>query len=138
MASVIYYSMTGNTKKMAEAIAGELGVEARDVKKTAEVPRDGILFLGSGCYGGKPGEEMAKLIADGDLNGRRVAVFGTSGGGDGKETADMADALRKKGALVLGSYHARGKAFVLFSLGHPSAGELEGARAFAREMSRIG
>lgn len=138
MVSVIYYSMTGNTKKMAAAIADELGVEALDVKKAALTPKDGVLFLGSGCYGDKPGEEMAKYIANNDISGRSVALFGTSGAGAGKETEAMAEALKQKGANVLGSYYTKGKAFVVVNIGHPTREEMDGARRFAREMAALG
>lgn len=138
MVSVLYYSMTGSTKKMASAIAEELGVEALDVKKAGAVPQDGVLFLGSGCYGDKPGEDMAKFIAARDFAGRKVALFGTSGAGAGKEVEAMAEALKNKGATVLGTYHSKGRAFVLVNIGHPSKDELDGARKFAAEMAKLG
>ncbi len=138
MASVLYYSMTGSTKKMASAIAEELGVEAIDVKKAASVPQDGVLFIGSGCSGDKPGEDMAKFIAARDFTGRKVALFGTSGAGAGKEVEAMAGSLKNKGATVLGTYHSKGRAFVLVNIGHPSKDDLEGARKFAREMAKLG
>ncbi|OPY29287.1 MAG: flavodoxin [Methanocella sp. PtaU1.Bin125] len=134
MNHVLYYSMTGNTKKMAAAIAAELGVEARDVRKATGLPQDGLLFIGSGCYGDKPGEDLAKFLANNDLAGRKVALFGTSGAGAGKEVESMAATLKSKGAVVVGSYHSKGKAFVIVNLGHPNKDELDGARRFAREM----
>ena len=138
MVSVIYYSMTGNTKKMALAIGEEMGVKAASVKETAALPKDGLLFMGSGSYGDKPGEDMAKFIANNDFAGRRVALFGTSGAGAGKEVAAMAGALEHKGAVVVGSYHCKGKAFIVANIGHPNRDEMEDARKFAREMAKIG
>ncbi len=138
MASVLYYSMTGNTKKMASAIAEELGVKALSLKEAAKLPQDGVLFIGSGCYGDRPGEDMAKFIASNDFSGRKVALFGTSGAGAGKEVAAMAEAFKQKGANVIGSYYCKGKAFIVVNIGHPSKDELEGARKFAREMATLG
>jgi flavodoxin len=138
MIHVLYYSMTGNTKKMASAIAEELGAVATNVKSAPGVPDDGLLFIGSGCYGDKPGEDMAKFIAKSDFAGRKVALFGTSGAGAGKEVQAMAEALKQKGAIVLGSYYTKGKAFVVVNIGHPNKDEVEGARKFAREMARLG
>lgn len=135
MNHVLYYSMTGNTKKMANAIAAELGIEAKSIKSVTAVPQDGILFLGSGSYGDKPSDEMAKLIADNDFAGRKVALFGTSGKGEGKEVEGMAAALGQKGAIVAGTYYTKGKAFVVVNIGHPDKGELEGARKFARAVA---
>lgn len=138
MVSVLYYSMTGSTKKMALAIAEELGVEAMDVKKLAAVPQDGVLFMGSGCYGDKPGEDMAKFIAAHGFTGRKVALFGTSGAGAGKEVEAMAGSLKNKGATVLGTYHSKGRAFVVVNIGHPNKDDLDGARKFATEMAKLG
>ncbi len=138
MVSVIYYSMTGNTKKLASAIADELGVKALNVKDVAAVPQDGILFIGSGSYGSKPGEDMARFIASNDFKGRKVALFGTSGSGNGNEVRAMADALKQKGAAVLGSYHSKGRAFVVVNIGHPNKGETAAARKFAAEMAKLG
>lgn len=138
MVSVLYYSMTGNTKKMATAIAEELGVKALNVKETVSVTQEGVLFIGSGCYGDKPGEEITKFIGRNDFSGRKVALFGTSGAGAGKEVQAMAEALKQKGAVVLGDYHTKGKAFIVVNIGHPGREDLEGARKFAREMAKLG
>lgn len=135
MSNVIYYTMLGHTRTMADAIAGALGTTAVNVKDVTAIPSDGVLFLGSGCYGSKPGEDMAKFIESHDFTGRKVAVFGTSGGGAGKETEAMADALKQKGADVVGSYHTAGSFLLVISAGHPDSKDLDGARAFARKMA---
>jgi flavodoxin len=61
---------------VADAIADELGVKAENV--TTSLPDAKILFLGSGTYGGKPGEAMIKFIGTGNFSGRKVAIFGTA------------------------------------------------------------
>lgn len=138
MNHVIYYSMTGNTKKMATAIAEELGAVAKNVKTEATLPPDGLLFIGSGSYGSKPGEDLVKFIGKNDFAGRKVALFGTSGSGQGKEVESMAETLKSKGAVIVGSYYTKGKAFVVVNLGHPNKDDLDGARKFAREMVKNG
>lgn len=138
MSNVIYYSMTGNTKKIASAIAEELGVEARSVKTLAGVPEQELLFIGSGSYGDKPAEDMAKFIEKNDFTGRKVAVFGTSAKGAGLEVRGMEEALKQKGAKIIGNYYCKGRAFVVVNIGHPGRDDLEGARKFAREMVTSG
>jgi flavodoxin len=138
MHQVLFYSNGGNTRKLADAIAEELGVKAADIKSASIDSQAGIIFLGSGCYGSKPGEEMMKFIEKHDFSGRKVAVFGTSGGNAGMEVDLMAASLMRKGATVLGNYHCKGKAFLLFNIGHPNQEDLEGARKFARKMSMLG
>lgn len=135
--AVFVDSRGGNTRKLADAIAEELGVSVGDIKGT--LPDDAkILFLGSGTYGGKPGEAMMKFIGSGTFTGRSVALFGTSGGAEGAKNmiAMMADALTKKGAAILGNYHCRGK-FLFTNRGHPNQEDIGDAKKFAREMIKL-
>lgn len=140
MIQILYDSMSGNTRKLADAMAEELGVKAADAKSATLEQGDGVLFLGSGCYGGVPGKNMVKFIETHDFRGKRVALFGTSGGGTGMETKAMEKALRGKGASVLGSFNCKGKvlpALNLINLGRPDAADLAAARKFAKEMAGL-
>jgi len=134
--SVLVDSRGGNTRKVADAIAEEMGITAKDVSQ-ASTDDAKILFLGSGTYGGKPGEAMMKFIESGNFSGRKVAIFGTSvslAGGQ-KMITVMTDALTKKGATIAGAYHCRGKMF-LINRGHPDNEDLENAKKFARMMKK--
>lgn len=127
-------SRGGNTRKVADAIAEELGVKVGDI--TAPLPDDAkVLFLGSGTYGGAPGIDMMKFVTDNTFTGRKVALFGTSGSVRAAEKmiAAMEDAMTRKGAMVLGIYHCRGQLF-LFNRGHPNQEDLDNAKKFAGEM----
>jgi len=131
-------SRGGNTRKVADAIAEELGVSVGDL--TAPLPADTtILFLGSGTYGSTPGIEMMKFVTDNGFTGRRVALFGTSMTESGAQNmiAAMEDALTRKGATVIGRYHCRGR-FLVFSRGRPNAEDLDTVKKFARDMLRVG
>ena len=132
--SVFVDSRGGNTRKVADAIAEEIGITARDVPPSLTDDAK-ILFLGSGTYGGKPGEAMVKFIGSGTFTGRKVALFGTSASlaGSQKMMDIMADALKQKGATVLGNYHCRGK-FLFVNRGHPDKEDLDNAKKFAQEM----
>ena len=134
--SVIVDSRGGNTRKVADAIAEEMGVTAKDVR--AGLTDDAkVLFLGSGTYGGKPGEKIMKFIETGNFSGRRVAMFGTSASlaGGQKMINAMTDALTKKGATIAGAYHCKGK-WLLINWGHPNKEDLENAKKFARMMKK--
>ena len=134
--SVVVDSRGGNTRKVADAIAEEMGITAKDI--TPGLTDDAkFLFLGSGTYGGKPGDAMMKFIESMDFSGRKVAIFGTSAGlaGGQKMIAVMTDALTKKGAAIAGAYHCRGKMLVI-NWGHPNKEDLENAKKFARMMKK--
>jgi flavodoxin len=136
MADIAVYvdSRGGNTRKVADAIAKELGVTVGNI--TTSPPDDATtLFLGSGTYGGRPGEGMMKFIGAGTFTGRKVALFGTSAAPAGSEKmiAVMADALTQKGAAVVGTWHCGGK-FLVLNWGRPSTQDLDNAKKFANEM----
>ena len=136
MFEVVYYSMCGNTKKVAEAIAAELGVTAESVKVKKGLTKDSFVFLGSGCYASRPGRKLRKFIARNDFTGRQVALFGTSGNGEGNEVRAIEELLKPTGALIRGSFYCQGRSFFLFYRGHPSNEELANAREFASEMKK--
>ena len=132
--SVFVASRGGNTQKVADAIAEELGVMVGDIK--GSLPNDSsTIFLGSGVYGGKPGSAVTEFIGRGEFTGRKVALFATSGGAEGaKNTISMmADAVKERGGTVIGDFHCRGK-FLLTNRGHPNEEDLVKAKKFAREM----
>ena len=135
MFEVVYCSRSGNTKKVAEAIAAELDVKAEDVKAKEWLTKGSFVFLGSGCYAGNPGKELQEFIARNDFKGMEVALFGTSAGGRGDEVRVMEALLKSKGVLIRGSFYCKGR-LVLVNRGHPNAEELAGAREFAKEMKK--
>lgn len=137
MYQVLYYSKGGNTRKLADVIAGEIGVKANDIRYSSPDPRAEVIFLGSGVYAEKPGEDMMKFIETHDFSGRKVAIFSTSWRTGESAFDGMADVLKEKGATVQRGYHCKGRAG-FFNLGHPNREDLDGARKFARDMVKAG
>jgi flavodoxin I len=129
---VIYFTKTGHTKKIAEAIASELNVKAEDVTD-AKLNEEGLVFLGSGKYGPQPGKTMMEFIENNNFNSRNVALFGTSGGGKGLEVLEMEKALNAKGACIKGKFFCRGK-FMFFNRGRPNDEDINEAKRFAKQM----
>ncbi len=134
MYQVLYDSRGGNTRKLADAIAGELGVKAGDIGASSIDPGARILFIGSGVYTGKPGGDLLRFVGDHDFHGRKVILFSTSWLTGESAFSGVADALRRHGATVLPGYHCKGK-FAVFNRGRPNREDLDGARKFARDMA---
>ena len=135
MFEVVYHSKTGNTRKVAETIAAELDVPAEDLKTKKELAKDSSVFLGTGCYFPVPGRGFKKFISMNDFNGRKVALFGTSGDGKGKEVEALTKMVTAKGAKVAGKFNCKGK-FLFFHRKHPTAEDLENAKKFASELKK--
>ena len=74
---VRYYTKTGNTKKLADAIAEEVGVEAKPISVPITDETD-ILFLGSSVYAAEIDPQVKKFIARLDGKVKKVVSFSTA------------------------------------------------------------
>lgn len=78
MAEVRYFSRSGNTKAIAEAIAEAIGVEAKDVSAPV-APGTDVLFLGGALYAGGIAGKLKKFIkALSPDQVKSIAVFSTT------------------------------------------------------------
>jgi len=134
MYQVVYFSRSGNTEKVADAIAEELDTKAEHVSNATVESKTTYLFLGSGCYGGKPSPVMMKFIESNDFSDKKIGLFGTSGSGKGTELEDMKTALEAEGAKIQGTYSCKGKTFFLINRNHPTIDDLKQAKEFARDL----
>jgi flavodoxin len=134
MFEVVYFSRSGNTRQVAEVMAEELGIKAKDIKSVDTLPGDAFIFLGTGCYGAVLVREIADFIERNHLKGRRIALFTTSAFGWGKEVSVMEKQILDKGVDIAGRFNCFGQ-FLAMKKGHPDAEELEKARQFARSMA---
>jgi flavodoxin len=135
MYEVIYFSRSGNTRKLALAIADELKVKARHIRSVKTLPRDADIILGSGLYILRPSKLVRDFIFNNDFQGRKIAIFGSSTTGLGIETMGMERLLKRKGAIITGKFHCAGN-FFFIRQGRPSEKDLEKARQFARSVKR--
>jgi flavodoxin len=134
---VCYHSETGNTKKIAEAMAMELGLTAESVDRAAASIETDLLVLGGAVYavydhGLHP---ALKSFIDGLEREKvgRVALFRT--GFSDEAIALMSSRIKAKGIPIeVESFGCKGR-FLFFSLGHPGKRDLEAARAFARKIA---
>ncbi len=135
MIEVVYYSMTGNTKKLADAIASELNVVAQRVSTNTKLADESLVFLGTGLYGPFQNGGLKQFIDRTDFAGRKVALFGTSGEGKGKEVGALEQAVSKKGADIVGKFHCKGEFLLFINRSRPTSKDLENARNFARQVA---
>ena len=77
---VIYTSKSGNTKKIAEAIAGELSCEAINFANASEIDLSEFDFIALGYYidQGSPEKEFKKFISQ-SVKNKKVGFFITLG-----------------------------------------------------------
>ncbi|MDR2665457.1 MAG: flavodoxin [Oscillospiraceae bacterium] len=127
--AVRYHSDSGNTKKVADAIAGALGVKA----ETASYPVHDvdILFMGSAIHAGKlPYEVTSFFNAVGPASVKKIAVFGTSLSGRPPVSLIRAIAI-PRGIQVAGESFACPGRYLMFKRGRPNSEDLAAAEKFA-------
>ncbi len=110
---VVYWSQTGNTKEMAEAVGA--GIE--EAGKTAKVVEVGSIspeeLKDASCFAlGCPAmgaevleeEEMEPFVAEVEkfASGKNIALFGSYGWGDGEWMRDWEARMQNAGAVLVG------------------------------------
>lgn len=132
---VVYFSRGGNTRKVAEAIAKELGCDAVDImKERPNISDIDLLIVGSGTYGAKPGKEFESFIEEiPPATSKRVALFATCSSGVVLWFDSIKGILESKGYQECGSFQCFGQiSFV--RRGHPTTEELAQAAEFAAQL----
>lgn len=129
---VIYHSKTGNTKKVAEAIAASIGVIAEPISDDIKFGTLDILFIGDGVYGGKADSKTEMFIKKlSAKNVKAAVVFGTFGGMT-KAITSMKELLREQGVNVIDkSFGCRAKSWLILNRKHPDEQDLKAAKEFA-------
>ena len=136
---VVYASLTGNTRKVAQTIAGAVGGTLVDVRKDPlpKVEPGDVIFVGDGVYGWRPSRAMRRALSSWALpKGVKAAVFGTYGGKPA-QLGVLEKILREKGAEVVDRFSCMGRDWFFLGLigrGRPSEEDLRAAKEFARRV----
>ncbi len=130
--AVRYYTKTGNTRRLAEAVAGELGVEARPISDPITEPVD-RLFLGNSYYAFSIDPEVREFVAslDKDKVGR-IVNFGSAAMLNSTYKKVRAEADKVGIRMDDREFHCRGE-FKGLHKGRPNEDDLKAAIAFARQ-----
>ncbi|MBO6302822.1 MAG: flavodoxin [Ruminiclostridium sp.] len=105
-AAVIYWSGTGNTEKMAKAVAEGAGVEAVSVSDLkGDIAAFDAIALGSPAMGDEVLEEseFEPFFAgiEGKISGKKIALFGSYDWGDGQWMRTWEDRVKAAGAELI-------------------------------------
>ena len=105
--AVIYWSGTGNTEQMAQAIADAAGAELFAVSDfSGSIADYDRIAFGCSAMGDEVLEEdeFEPFFAsiEGDLSGKTIALFGSYGWGDGQWMRDWASRFENAGAVIVG------------------------------------
>ncbi len=130
--AVRYYTKTGNTKKLAEAVAKVLGVEAQPISVPVSEEVD-YLFLGNSYYAFTIDPEVRDFVAGLDKNKvKKIVNFGSAAMMNSTRKKVKAVADRVGIAMDEREFHCKGE-FKGIHKGRPNADDLKAAEAFAKQ-----
>lgn len=133
--AVRYYTQTGNTKRLAEAIAQELGVQALPIS-TPVTEKVDVLFLGNSYYAFTIAPEVREFVAglEKDKVGK-IINFGTAAMMNSTYKKVRSVAATKGIPVLDREFHCKGE-FKGMNKGRPNEDDLKAARVFARSIRK--
>ncbi len=132
--AVRYYTKTGNTKKLAEAVAEAVGAEALPLSAPITEPVD-ILFLGNSYYAFSIDPEVREFVRSLDREKVGCIVnFGSAAMLNSTFKKVRAEADKVGIPMSEREFHCRGE-FKGLHKGRPNEEDLKAAAAFARKIA---
>lgn len=131
--AIRFFTKTGNTKKLADVISAELGVEAKNVSEPLEENTD-VVFLCSSVYWAGVNGSVKDFIKNnaskiGTIVNVSTAALIESTYGQVKKVAAKSDVKVSEK-----EFHCRGKFAALHS-SHPNTDDLEALKKFIKEVA---
>jgi len=141
---VVYYSETGNTEKVAKAIARAV---AGDVKRVEETKPDelvdyDLIFIGTPVHGSGPAKKIENFLDElPQLSGKKAVAFCTMHiGGDEMTFKIIKEKFEKRGVIFIDSFSCLGWSRLvanfgprIFNKGRPNEEDLRKAVEFAKK-----
>ncbi len=132
-AAVRYYTKTGNTRKLAEAIGKAIGVEALPLTAPITEPVD-LLFLGNSYYAFTIDPQVREFIRGLDKNKvGKIVNFGSAAMLNSTYKKVRAEAEKAGIGMDEREFHCRGE-FKGIHKGKPDESDLKAAAEFARKI----
>ena len=131
--AVRYYTKTGNTKRLAEAVAAAVGAQALPIGCPVDEPAD-ILFLGNSYYAFTIDPEVRKFIASLDKSKvGRIVNFGSAAMLNSTYKKVKAEAAKVGIPVDAREFHCKGE-FKGIHKGKPDETDLAAVAAFAKSF----
>lgn len=128
--AIRYYTKTGNTKKLAEAISQVVNVEAKTVDEPLTEDVD-ILFLGSAVYAAGIDGKIKEFIKNIDVNVGEVVNFSSAALIESTYGQVKKEVEAKGIKMSENEFHCRG-AFKFVHRGRPNEKDLKDVQEFAK------
>ena len=130
--AIRYYTKTGNTKKLAEAIGSAINVEAKTVDEPLTEDID-ILFLGSAVYAAGIDQKIKDFIKNINVNVGEVVNFSSAALIESTYKQVKKEVEAKGLKMSENEFHCRG-AFKFVHRGRPNDDDLRDVQEFAKRI----
>ena len=131
--AVRYYTKTGNTKKLAEAIASAVGAQALPLSAPVDEPVD-VLFLGNSYYAFSIDPEVRSFVRSLDRSKvGRIVNFGSAAMLNSTYKKVKAEADKAGIPMDEREFHCKGE-FKGLHKGRPNGADLKAAADFAKAI----
>ena len=131
--AVRYYTKGGNTRRLAEAVAGAVGVEALPISEPVSEPVD-LLFLGNSYYAFSIDPEVRAFVAQLDpAKVGKIVNFGSAAMLNSTYKKVKAEADKVGIPMDEREFHCKGE-FKGLHKGRPNDQDLADAAAWARQI----
>ena len=131
--AVRYYTKTGNTKRLAEAVANAVGVEALPISTPVTEPVD-ILFLGNSYYAFTIDPEVRDFVRGLDKNKvGKIVNFGSAAMLNSTYKKVKGEADKVGVPMDDREFHCKGE-FKSIHKGKPDEADMKAAAEFAKRI----
>ena len=131
--AVRYYTKTGNTRRLAEAVAAAVGVTALPISEPVTEPVD-VLFLGNSYYAFTIDPEVRRFVASLDKEKvGKIVNFGSAAMLNSTYKKVRAEAAKAGIPMDEREFHCKGE-FKGIHKGKPDAADLAAVAAFAADI----
>ncbi|MCP4761562.1 MAG: hypothetical protein GY870_07255 [archaeon] len=147
---ILYLSLSGNTRKVAQAIADEIncddlidvnGLSDDEMKSFWEDDAIDIYFIGTGVYASRVGGDLRRFLTNNKASkSKKFALFGTWVGRarSGPKTFNrFAKFLKKENHKIIGEHFLSLGKFGAFQTTHPDEKDLQNARNWAKNIVNL-
>jgi len=132
---VVYATKTQHSRKLAEAIAQELGVTAKNITENTQPEETRLLFIVGGIYGGKCNPDLLAYAEKLDPSlVKKAAIVTSSVSVSNRSQKELRELLTKKGVDVVGEISCAGS-FLFVKLTHPNKADIDAITHAAKELA---
>lgn len=132
--SIIYFSKTGHSKKIAKAIGELFSIKPINIKSGEKPEKTDVMFVIGGIYGGQSMPELLNYISGLNSQNAAQAVLITSSATQKTKPEKIRDILTSNGIFVLEKEFMCRGSFLFMGFGHPNKSDIQEAVTFAAEI----